>query len=172
MHLIDDLRFQLASAEHMIKGQAVSIELMEEKLRRAFSKQDPKTQELATELALLQKRLSSLESFQQKAMQDIQRLATHSNQTADKISGQQLQLARMEDLIVQHSKRLEDIQQLKVTLKSISQAIAKPQHAYTVKPGDTLDKIAKEHSTTVDALKKSNRIEGDRIRVGEQLQLP
>ncbi len=172
MHLIDDLRFQLASAEHMIKGQAVSIELMEEKLRRAFSKQDPKTQELATELALLQKRLSSLESFQQKAMQDIQRLATHSNQTADKISGQQLQLARMEDLIVQHSKRLEDIQQLKVTLKSISQAIAKPQHTYTVKPGDTLDKIAKEHSTTVDALKKSNRIEGDRIRVGEQLQLP
>ena len=42
---------------------------------------------------------------------------------------------------------------------------------YIVEPGDTLGKIARRSSTTVELLRASNRIGGDFIRVGQQLKV-
>jgi N-acetylmuramoyl-L-alanine amidase len=42
-----------------------------------------------------------------------------------------------------------------------------------VRPGDTLSALAHQHGTTVDALVAANRLpDPDRIRAGQQLQLP
>jgi LysM repeat protein len=43
---------------------------------------------------------------------------------------------------------------------------------YTVKSGDTLTKIAREHGTTVTALKELNGLKIDRINLGQKLKLP
>ena len=43
---------------------------------------------------------------------------------------------------------------------------------YTVKPGDTLSKIASRHRTTARALRTLNGISGDHLRIGQVLQLP
>ena len=43
---------------------------------------------------------------------------------------------------------------------------------YVVKSGDTLDKISREHHTTVSALKKLNNLATDKIKVGQKLNLP
>lgn len=43
---------------------------------------------------------------------------------------------------------------------------------YIVKSGDTLDRIARAHSITVDELRKANGIEGTLIRVKQKLLLP
>lgn len=40
-----------------------------------------------------------------------------------------------------------------------------------VRPGDTLEEIARRNGTTVKALKKKNRIKGDRIMPGDRLRL-
>lgn len=40
---------------------------------------------------------------------------------------------------------------------------------YTVKSGDTLTRIAREHNMSVDELRNINNLEGDAIRVGQQL---
>lgn len=40
---------------------------------------------------------------------------------------------------------------------------------YTVKSGDTLTRIAREHNMSVDELRNINDLEGDAIRVGQQL---
>ncbi|PID53720.1 MAG: hypothetical protein CSB46_06465 [Micrococcales bacterium] len=50
----------------------------------------------------------------------------------------------------------------------------KPQAArsYRVRAGDTLSHIAARHATTVDALRKANRINGSRVVVGQTLTLP
>jgi LysM repeat protein len=45
-------------------------------------------------------------------------------------------------------------------------------NSYTVKPGDTLGKIAKAHGTTVAAIKAANSLTTDRINVGKKLILP
>lgn len=43
---------------------------------------------------------------------------------------------------------------------------------HTVKSGDTLTKIAREHGTTVAALKELNGLKIDRINLGQKLKLP
>ena len=43
---------------------------------------------------------------------------------------------------------------------------------YSVKPGDTLTKIAKEFRTTPAALRKANSLKTDKIKVGDKLKVP
>jgi membrane-bound lytic murein transglycosylase D len=40
------------------------------------------------------------------------------------------------------------------------------------KPGDTLDRIARAHGTTVRAIKAANGLTSDRIVAGRSLKLP
>ncbi len=54
---------------------------------------------------------------------------------------------------------------------SRSKAIATPR-AYTVKSGDSLVRIAKEHGTTVQALTNLNGFNTTMIKVGQQINLP
>ena len=42
---------------------------------------------------------------------------------------------------------------------------------YVVKSGDTLDKIARLHDTTIQAVRTANKIKGDLIHPGQKLQL-
>jgi LysM repeat protein len=51
-------------------------------------------------------------------------------------------------------------------------ATATSGEEYTVKSGDTLTKIAKEHGVTVKALRAVNDLKTDKIKVGEKLKLP
>ena len=50
--------------------------------------------------------------------------------------------------------------------------VAKATSTYTVVKGDTLSGIAHKNGTTVTALKQSNNLSGDTIRVGQKLTIP
>jgi len=43
---------------------------------------------------------------------------------------------------------------------------------YTVKSGDVLERIARNHGTTVNAIKSANGLRTDRINVGQKLKIP
>jgi membrane-bound lytic murein transglycosylase D len=43
---------------------------------------------------------------------------------------------------------------------------------YTVKPGDSLHKIAKKHHVSVDSLKEANRLDGNDLRPKQVLIIP
>jgi len=43
---------------------------------------------------------------------------------------------------------------------------------YRVKSGDSLDRIAKENNTTVQAIRDANQLKNDTIRIGQELKLP
>ena len=50
---------------------------------------------------------------------------------------------------------------------------SKPEAGYQVKPGDTLDKIARKHGTTVDAITKANPgLDPKRLKVGQKVKVP
>ena len=44
--------------------------------------------------------------------------------------------------------------------------------SYTVRPGDTLYRIASTHGTTAYALKSTNHLKSDVIQVGQKLKVP
>ncbi len=43
---------------------------------------------------------------------------------------------------------------------------------YTIEPGDTLGRIARQHKTTVELLQKANHLTGEKILVGHALKVP
>jgi peptidoglycan endopeptidase LytE len=51
-------------------------------------------------------------------------------------------------------------------------AVASVTETYTVKSGDTLSRIARQHGTTVAALKELNGLTLDSIKAGQKLKLP
>jgi LysM repeat protein len=53
-----------------------------------------------------------------------------------------------------------------------SATASQPAGRYVVKSGDTLDRIARSHGTTVRAIKAANGLTSDRIVAGRSLKLP
>ena len=51
-------------------------------------------------------------------------------------------------------------------------AVGGGEQTYTVKSGDTLTKIARDHGTTVKALRSANNLTTDKIKVGDKLIIP
>lgn len=64
-------------------------------------------------------------------------------------------------------KKIEDIN-IKIIFSPIRD---KGTILYTVKPGDSLEKIAKEHKTTIGLIKRANNVVSDIIRPGQELKL-
>ena len=67
-------------------------------------------------------------------------------------------------------KKADDNKKKKATKKRTKKT-SKPKR-YTVKSGDTLDRIAKRNGTTVKALQRANGIKGSMIRPGQKLTIP
>lgn len=59
-----------------------------------------------------------------------------------------------------------------INIKLLFSSVVTPKSIlYEVKPGDTLTKIAKEHKTTTDLIKKSNNLNSDNLTPGENLKV-
>ena len=54
----------------------------------------------------------------------------------------------------------------------VESASASGDQTYTVKSGDSLTKIAKQHGTSIKALRAANGLKTDSIKVGQKLKLP
>lgn len=59
-----------------------------------------------------------------------------------------------------------------VAAKNGAPESAAAEGTYVIKAGDTLTKIAREHGTTVKALRTANGLKTDRVAVGKKLKLP
>lgn len=51
-------------------------------------------------------------------------------------------------------------------------AAAKGRRVHTIQVGDSLWKIARKYKVTVDSLKRANKLESEKLRVGKQLEIP
>jgi LysM repeat protein len=80
------------------------------------------------------------------------------------------------------STRLKLGQKLKIPAGGTSASAVAPsatavpvngsEKPYSVKSGDTLMKIAREHGTTVKALRAANNLKTDQIKVAQKLKIP
>lgn len=79
-------------------------------------------------------------------------------------------IRRMEARLDLHEQKFREIVQLKETILALAKETAPASHR--VQPGDSLEKIARGHRTSIEALKKLNDLKNDTIYVGQELKLP
>jgi len=167
---MEELRIALMDVRRSYGAQQMEIELLQEKLAKYKGGGSS-----VTATKPLESRLKSLEAMQEKIRADLGELKSHANQTASLIQEYRGHIEALQKSLKQQNKKLGEVSQLKSTLHSINRAIRSDGDGgktYTVRPGDSLGKIAYEHKVTVDALKKSNGLTSNTILIGQELNIP
>ncbi|MBS0656333.1 MAG: LysM peptidoglycan-binding domain-containing protein [Verrucomicrobia bacterium] len=122
-------------------------------------------------------RLKTIEKNIEKTFSDLKQLKTSLNDNVSLLAQLQKTAKEQESLIQLQAEQIKDLESAMRLLASAIQG--KPSKTkelsdqqYQVKSGDTLEKIAKAHKTTVEALKAKNGLEKNTIFPGQTLELP
>ena len=152
--------------------------------------------QLKSTSADLEGRISSAEAAIKGLIADLRQFQTHSNETTAALVRYDQKLGALQKMIDRQDQNIEHLQ---AAMRSLMEALqGKPQAAsksnpvsskpgslaaassvalnsdrsYMVKSGDSLEKIARSHQTTIQAIKLANNLTSDRIVVGKTLIIP
>jgi LysM repeat protein len=164
--MVDELRLEVSDLKHELHSARVEINLLEEKLNKQERANTAKN--LDAPLEGLNKRIDRLEKILDKVALDMRSLNAST-----------ARIQELEGSLALQEKKLDEVAKLKNTLAALSKAIGHSIKAstelraqtYYVKAGDSLEKIARTHNTTVDAIRQLNQLPSDTIRIGQQLTI-
>jgi len=131
-------------------------------------------------------KVTSLETTTQKLINDINTVKNHGNEVSVAMQQCQKQIQKLEETNASHTGNIHN---LDVAMRSLMDAVqygmgnntkamaslnkTSSGSVYKVKSGDTLEKIARNHHTTIEALKELNQLRSeDFIIAGQELALP
>ncbi len=178
--ILQEINSHLHDLDFCAHGQKVEIDILQEKIT-SLEKEITQVQEVAkaggtssqklasSQMGSLETRLSELEKEQVGITSDLKLLKQHIEKNGIALSACQTKLGDFE-------KHLSaDITSLKKSIQSMVSLLQEEEEGvetYSVKPGDSLGKIALKHKIPVETLKKTNQLTTDTIFVGQKLRLP
>ena len=126
------------------------------------------------QVATLERKVDALEDMQKSTISDLRTLSSYANNTSTSLADYRDKIQGIERKLGMQDRRLQEVNQLKGTLTSISQAMRTGQgsNAYEVQSGDSLGKIAYLNNTSVKSLKEANSLTSNRIYPGQTLTIP
>jgi LysM repeat protein len=176
---IDGLKNQLSnhdaelnSLQQRVENFHVILESLQEQLQDQGNSQK---QQFKKDSASLEIKIASLENMAKSLTADIKLLQSHANETGAALQAMKQKISEGEQRIHVQNGNIENLQSVIQTLMEALQVkaeVASGGKSYKVKPGDSLEKIARGHGTTVQALKNLNGMASDKIVVGKMLQIP
>lgn len=173
---IDDMKHDLNTSDielHILEGKVIdqedTISSMKEMINTS---QSGKIDELQKLLSSLNKELALLKKQQGEILGDLKSLSDHATDTNNALTQYKDKIGEMEKAIGFQNKKFEEVSKLKKNLSSLVQSIKNETFTYTIKEGDSLEKISKHFSVSVDEIKKTNNIKEDLIFKGQQLVIP
>lgn len=184
---LEELRIELADVKHALNSTQVELSILEDRVKSQDSalfavknqgNKAPQSNQLTEQIHALEKKISSIEKIQEKVLSDLRQLSSHANTTAGVLSQYKNKINELEKDIAAQNQKFDEFSKLKSTLSSISKLMKQNAFgedllkSYKVMTGDSLEKIARQHGTTVETLKKINRLDSDRIMAGQELRLP
>jgi len=151
----------------IMRNDLRNLEVGFQQLKQHVSNQDVTLESVQNEVTASTKAQKSqtLDSALNDLLKEIREIKTHANKLADEIETNRKKNLQLET----------DFSTLQNALNSVMDALGIDSSSgkfYTVKPGDSLGGIAYKNKTTIPALKKANRLKGDKIFVGQKLKLP
>jgi LysM repeat protein len=171
---VEDIKHELNTYEiehHVIEGKLIDQEQIIASLRTQVAElKSGRLDSFVQELQNLEKKLQQVTKKQDKIVADIRQLSTHANDTTTALSQYKDKIAQFEKLIQGQTVQLQEISKIKEGINKLAESEQKK--TYTVKAGDSLEKIARDHHTTVEELKRVNKITTDLIVIDQLLNLP
>lgn len=119
-------------------------------------------------ISSLEKKVHAYEKTQQLETKHLDQLAAHANETS-------LAFAQFKNRLLEIEQNITALSKLKTNLESLANHLHIPTEGvktYKVSPGDSLEKIAKNHKTSVEKIKAYNHLQQDLIVVGQELKIP
>lgn len=158
-----ELQLEIANLKHQIRTFEIDMQLMEEKI-------DVHKNPACMDCKVLQSRVQAQENTIDTLSSEIKTLKKDIHQLLEHLNKVNTQL-------ISHEKGLQDVFELKNTLadllKKIHASTTKTRaKSYKVQAGDSLEKIARLHHVSVEALKTNNQLIKDTIFPGQELQIP
>lgn len=183
---LHELHLEIADLKHALGSQAVQIEILEEKIvtqngtisslkTTAGAKTPPKMEQVAQDVAILEKKIALLSKAQEQLISDVRGLTTHASQTSTALAQCKTEIQGLGENLSLASQRLSEVGKLKSTLSNLSHSFSEknsPPVLYKVKSGDSLGKIAIDHNTSVELIRELNHLSSDRIFVGAEILIP
>jgi LysM repeat protein len=171
---LNEMRSELADLKHALNNAQVEIQILEEQVQNqeSLSKKAKPGTSFPND-SRLEKRIAALEQMQEKIHADLKQLSSHANQTTTCLQQYSTKISEIEQNMERQRGDLKS--SLKTLTSSLSTDVASnsnPSTYYKVKSGDSLEKIARNHNVSVDALKKANRLSQNKILVGQELIIP
>ena len=191
-HQVNNHEAEIRISDEKLKNFDTIIESLRDELNGAGKSY--KEQLKASSLSLDNK-INSLETISTGLMADLRQFKTHSNETNIALTQYQQRIGELEKSVERQNQNIEHLQAAigslmealqggkKTPGKTSIESRAPPSNttsyvtssgdrSYVVKAGDSLEKIARAHQTTIQALKTANRLTSDRIIVGKTLIIP
>ena len=178
---IDDLRREIHNQESEIKTFAEKTATQEDvvdHLQKEFKESYQSQKDLLkNNNGNLEAKIGSLETSNKGLITDLKQIKGHSNEMQDVLKAYRDKLNDLERTTATLSKNMEMLQTAMnhlMDLVKTSSGISNEggSRTYHVKAGDSLEKIARAHKTTIKALKEANHLTKDQITIGQILRLP
>lgn len=171
---VEEIKHDLNTYEiehHVLEGKLIDQEQTIQALRQQIAElKSGNLDSFLQEIQTLEKKLQQVSKRQEKIVIDIRQLSSHANDTTTALSQYKEKIAAFEKAIHGQNSQLKEIAKIKEGITKLAEA--ENNKIYTVQPGDSLEKIARQHHTTVEKIKQLNQMESDLIVVDQKLYLP
>lgn len=189
-NLIDDIKVESSNHESEIRifqeklaNQEVAVDSLWKQVHESNQGNKEKIRGI---VELLEMKIANLEGASTSSHSDIETLKKSLNESKDAVVQQKQKIASLEKVNEVQNQNIEHLQAAlqalmeALQIKDVSLLAEDPYRSlpasavYQVKPGDSLEKIARKNHTSVAKLKEINRLTdaNDLIIVGQKLKLP
>ncbi len=172
---VDEIKHDLNTYEiehHVLEGKLIDQEQNIASLKKEIAElEKSKMGKVSSEIQNLDKKIALISKKQDTILSDIRQLSLHANETTTALSQYKEKMTQFEKAITIQEEQIRNIIKFREGL-SRGDTSHSSGRLYTVRVGDSLEKIAREQNTTVGAIKQVNALSTDLIVVGQKLELP
>lgn len=186
--VLREMRDSLDALRHEINNHDTELHMFEERVNNqeatiaSFRQQVQDSNQANKDLlkgsnSSFDSKIVSLEASNRNIVADLQQLKSHANESSTALTQYKQKMSDLEKLIILQNQNIDSLQ---AGLQSLVEAIQVKENigsiantkGYKIKAGDSLEKIARAHHTTIKAIKELNNLSNDRIIVGQTIQIP
>jgi LysM repeat protein len=197
--VLKEMRDTLDDVRHEVNNHESEIRVYDEKLKslesiidgvrdQLMESSQAYKEQLKGNSVSLESKITAIETSIKGLVADLRQFKTHANDSSIALAQYKQKISELEK-IVEHQN--QNIDHLHTALRTLTEALvvkdspqstnkttnvaaaeSTPPGTYRVKTGDSLEKIARNHQTTVAAIKELNGLTHDRIGVNQLLRIP